>query len=218
MKKQFLVIGAGRFGSALATTLYELGHEVVIVDRNEARIEVVMNRVTHAAIVDASDEVALRKLGLNNFDQVIVAIGNNLEANILATVAAKSSGAKYVISKATSHLAAQVLAKVGADEVVRPEHDMGVRLAKRLCRPSVIDAFKLGNDYGVIEVEANKKLSGTLKSLRLTNRFAVQVIVVNRDGKVEVSPQADFEILPGDQLVLLGSNAAIERINDYLTG
>ncbi len=218
MKKQFLVIGAGRFGSALATTLYELGHEVVIVDRNEARIEVVMNRVTHAAIVDASDEVALRKLGLNNFDQVIVAIGNNLEANILATVAAKSNGAKHVISKATSHLAAQVLAKVGADEVIRPEHDMGVRLARRLCRPSVIDAFKLGNDYGVIEVEANKKLSGTLKSLRLTNRFAVQVIVVNRDGKVEVSPQADFEILPGDQLVLLGSNAAIERINDYLTG
>jgi trk system potassium uptake protein len=121
--KQFLVIGAGRFGSALATTLYELGHEVVVIDNSEERVEAIMNQVTYAAIVDATDEDALQKLGVGNFDHVIVAIGENLEANILATVAAKSSGAQQVISKASSNLAAQVLERVGVPEF--PDRDTG---------------------------------------------------------------------------------------------
>lgn len=176
-----------------------------------------MNHVTHAAIVDATDEEALRKLGCGNFDAVVVAIGANLEANILTTVAAKSVGAKYVVSKAASSLAARVLAKIGADEVIRPEHDMGVRVAKQLATPSIIDAFNLGPEHGVIEIEVRPKLSGTLEHLRLRNRFGVQVIAVNRGGKVEISPRADFELQPGDKVVLIGSNESVERIRDHLS-
>jgi len=215
--KQFLVIGAGRFGAALATTLYELGHEVVVVDRSEEAIEVIMHRVTHAAIVDATDEEALRKLGCGNFDAVVVAIGDNLEANILATVAAKSVGARHVVSKVASALAARVLAKVGADEVVRPEHDMGVRVAKQLATPSILDAFELGPEHGVIEIEVRPPLVGTLESLRLRNRFGVQAIAVNRGGKLEVGPSGDFELRPADKVVLIGNNVAIERIRDFLS-
>ncbi len=135
--QQFLVIGAGRFGSAVATTLYDLGHEVVVVDQREAAIEAIMDQVTHAIIADATDEQALNKIGVANFDAVIVAIGTGLESNILATLAAKSIGARHVVSKATSNLAARVLARVGADLVVRPEHDMGQRLARQLAAPSI---------------------------------------------------------------------------------
>jgi trk system potassium uptake protein TrkA len=215
--KQFLVIGAGRFGSAVARTLYHLGHEVVIVDRSEEAVEAVMHQVTHAAIVDAGDEEALRKLGCANFDAVIVAIGTNLEANILATVAAKSCGARYVVSKAASTLAARVLEKVGADEVVRPEHDMGVRVARQLATPSILDAFNLGPDHGVIEVDIRGKLSGTLATLHLRKRFGVQAIAVNREGKLEVGLHGDFELRPGDKVVMIGRNDAIARISDYLS-
>lgn len=215
--KQFLVIGAGRFGSAVATTLYTLGHEVVVIDRSEEAIEAIMHQVTHAAIADATDEAALRKLGCSNFDAVIVAIGHNLEANILATVAAKSVGARHVVSKVASGLAARVLARVGADEVIRPEHDMGIRVARQLATPSIIDAFNLGPEHGVIEIEVRPRLAGTLESLRLRNRFGVQVIAVNRAGRLEVGPRADFELKPGDKVVLIGSNEAVERIRDFLS-
>jgi trk system potassium uptake protein TrkA len=215
--KQFLVIGAGRFGAAVATTLYNLGHEVVVIDRDEDAVETIMNQVTHAAIVDATDEDALRKLGAGNFDAVVVAIGENLEANILATVAAKSVGARHVVSKVASGLAARVLARVGADEVIRPEHDMGIRVAKQLATPSILDAFNLGTEHGVIEIEVRPSLSGSLEGLRLRNRFGVQVIAVNRGGKLEIGPPATYELKPGDKVVLIGSNEAVERIRDYLS-
>lgn len=213
--KQFLVIGAGRFGSALATTLYDLGHEVVVVDLSESRVEAIMDHVTHAVIMDATDEEALAKLGLNTFTQVVVAIGSNLEASILTIVAAKNRGAAQVISKATSETAARVMVKVGADEVVRPEHDMGVRVAKHLATPSIVDAFSLGDDYEVIEFQAQRKLCGRLKDLKLSNRFGVQVIAVNRHGKLELSPTADFVISPGDNVVLIGETNAVSRLRDH---
>lgn len=215
--KQFLVIGAGRFGSAVATTLYNLGHEVVVVDRSEEAVEGIMNQVTHAAIADATDEDTLRKLGCSNFDAVVVAIGENFEANVLATVAAKSVGARHVVSKVASALAARVLARIGADEVIRPEHDMGIRVARQLATPSILDAFNLGTEHGVIEIEVGSRLVGSLESLRLRNRFGVQVIAVNRAGRLEVGPRADFELKPGDKVVLIGSNEAIAKIRDYLS-
>jgi trk system potassium uptake protein TrkA len=110
-----------------------------------------------------------------------------------------------------------VLAKVGADEVIRPEHDMGVRVARKLATPSIVDAFDLGPDHGVIEIEVRPQLAGTLERLRLRNRFGVQVIAVNRAGKLEVGPTGEFELRPGDRVVLIGTNAAMERIRDYLS-
>ena len=215
--KQYLVIGAGRFGSALASTLYELGHEVVVADSSEARIDEVMENVTHAVILDATDEDALQKLGLKNFDEVIVAIGNDLEASILTIVAAKNQGAKTILSKATSDTAARVMMKVGADKVVRPEHDMGVRVAKSLVTPTIIDAFNLGENYEVIEFTAQKKLCGSLRELKLANRFGVQVIAINRRGKLEISPDADFVIAPGDDVVIIGETDAVERLREHFS-
>lgn len=218
VKKAFLVIGVGRFGSAVARALYEQGNEVVIIDNSEEDVERLMDHVTHAVIADATDEEVLRRVGVANFDAVIVSIGANFEANVLATVAAKSLGAKRIISKVTGEMSAAVLTKVGADEVIRPEHDMGTRLAQQLTTPALVDAFDLGTLHSVIEVAVPKNLVGSLADLRLPNRFNVQVIAVNRGGEVVASPGATFELKTGDRVVLIGSNEALHKFRDHLSG
>ena len=214
---QYLVIGVGRFGSAVATTLYDLGAEVVAVDRDESELSEVMANVTHAAVVDATDERALAQLGLRDFDAVIVAIGDNLEAAILATSVAKAGGARCVISKANNRTAARILASVGADEIVRPEHDMGRRLAEQLASPNRIAALELGTDHSIVELEVRDQLLGTLSELQLPHRFGVQVLAVHRGSEIEVSPSADFEIVAGDRLVMFGPNDGHERIRGFVT-
>lgn len=214
--KQFLVIGVGRFGSALARALYQEGHEVVVIDQDEDKIDRIMDHVTHALIADSTDEDVLRRVGCSNFDAVVVSIGANFEANIMTTVAAKNLGAKHVIAKATSATAAAVLTRIGADQVVRPEHDMGTRLAQQLTTPELVDSFDLGEEHSVIEVEAGGKLLGTLEDLRLPNRFGVQVIAVNRSGDVVVTPGADQVLVEGDDVVVIGSNDAIARFREHL--
>jgi trk system potassium uptake protein len=216
--RSFLIIGAGRFGEAVASTLFQAGHEVVVVDASEAAVQRVMTSATQVVIADGTDERALRDLGAANFDAVVVAIGNDLEASVLATAAAKDAGSKRVVAKAPTSVAERILHRVGADEVVRPERDMGVRLAQHLVTPSLVDAIPLGEDYGVVEVRATVGLAGRLSKLRLPNRFGVQVIAIDRDGRLIVSPGADFEVLEGDRLVLVGSNAATARLRDHLAG
>ena len=218
MSKQILVIGCGRFGSAVARTLAQSGHEVVVADHDEVALRTVMDEVAHAAVVDATDEEALRRLGVANFDTVIIAIATDFEAGVLATVAAKSAGAEHIVAKATTGTAARVLLRVGADEVVRPEHDMGVRLAQQIATPSIVDAFMLGDEHEVVEVDVGTQeaMHGRLSKLRLPNRFGVQVIAVNRGGKLTVSPGADFEVQMGDRVVVIGEVEAVRRFERAL--
>jgi trk system potassium uptake protein len=135
---------------------------------------------------------------------------------VLATAAAKDAGATHVVSKAPSALLERILRRVGADEVVRPERDMGVRLAEHLANPRLVDAFRLGSAFEVVEIEAVEALAGTLAHLRLPNRFGVHVIAVDRGGELTIAPRADFEVRPGDRLVLVGANDAVERFERYL--
>ena len=214
--REFLIVGLGRFGSVLAQTLYDMGHEVVGVDIDEDAVERVMSHVTHAVVLDATEEGPLQKLGVGNFDHVVITLGSSLEASILATVVAKSAGAKNVIAKAISPLSARVLASVGADEVVQPEHDMGVRLARQLDAPDIMDSFALGANHGVVEIEIHGKLCGTLHDLELPKKFGVQVIAVTRLGKLEVTPSADFEVLEGDRIVVIGANEDIDKLRDFV--
>lgn len=220
MKKQVLVIGAGRFGVALATTLTEGGHEVVVLDRDEAALKPLMDDVAHAAVGDGSDVATLRELGASNFDVVVVAVASDFEAGVLCTVAARSADAKRLVAKATTGTAARVLAAVGADEVVRPEHDLGVRLAHQIATPSIVDAFQLGPDHEVVEVEVDdaSPLQGPLAELRLPNRLGVQIIAVTRAGALSVNPGADFAVRPGDRLVAIGATDAIQALQKEIAG
>jgi trk system potassium uptake protein TrkA len=218
VSKQILVIGAGRFGSAVALTLVDVGHEVVVADVNEATLQPLMDEVAHAAVVDATDEEALRQLGAGEFDTIVIGIGTNFEASILATVAAKAAGGQRVVAKATSAIAARVLLRVGADEVVRPEHDMGVRLAHQIATPSLVDAFRLGDDYEVVEIEVGDEemLHGSLADLRLPNEYGVQVMAVTRESGLKVSPGAQFQVQRGDRLVVIGEVDAVRKFEAAL--
>jgi trk system potassium uptake protein len=206
-RKQFLVIGLGRFGSAVARTLFELGHEVVAIDSRSEPVDEISGGVTQAAIADATDEAVLRDLGVSGFDVVVVAIGNNIEANIYTTLAARDAGAKHIVCKAVDEMSKRILLKIGADKVIRPENDSGVRLAQHLANPKMIGQIELGAEYSVMELEAASTLVGRLEKVQ---QNGVKVIAYARGEVVQAS--APDSIQAGDKLVLLGKQAALERL------
>ncbi|MGB9847072.1 MAG: potassium channel family protein, partial [Desulfotomaculales bacterium] len=150
--KQFAVIGLGRFGSSVARTLAQMGYEVLAVDSDDERVSAISDEVTYAVQVDAMEEEALKSLGLRNFDVVIVAIGQEVKASILVTVMLKEMGVSKVVAKANDELHGKVLQKVGADVVVFPERDMGVRLAHALVSRNIIDQIRLSPEYSIAEI------------------------------------------------------------------
>ena len=147
--KQFLVLGLGRFGSAVATTLVELGYEVLGVDTDPEKVNDLKNKITEVVQADISDERTLSELGAKNFDAAIVGIGSNLESSILTTIILKEMGIKYIIAKAQNKLHAKVLEKIGVDKIVFPERDMGIRIARNLITPNIKDYIDLEPDYSI---------------------------------------------------------------------
>ncbi len=211
--KTFAVIGAGRFGSSLARTLYELGHEVMIMDSNDEIIQSVSEHVTHAVVVDVMDEAALRELGLSNFDVVIVAIGSDTEASIMATIMAKELGAKKVISKATSDFQGKVLRKVGADRVIFPERDMGIRVAHNLVSTNVLEFIELSPDYGIIEITALSTWVGlSLAQIDLPSKHKLNVIAIKNKEYIDIAPSSDVIIQNDDSLVIVASTTTITKL------
>lgn len=213
--KQFAVLGLGRFGSSLAKTLYDLGHEVLAVDEREEAVQEISESVTHAVQADATDESALRSLGLRNFDVVIVSIGADIQASILVTLIVKELGVKYVVAKAQSELHAKVLYKIGADRVVLPERDMGLRLAHNLVSSNVLDFIELSSDYSIVEVAALNEWQGkTLKDLNFRRKYGLNVIAIKHNGEMNVSPRAEDIIEENDVLVVIGENEGITRLEN----
>jgi len=211
--KSFAVIGCGRFGSAVARTLYELGNEVLAIDGDEERIESISPDVTHAVQADVMDEGVLRELGLRNVDVVIVSIGSDMQASIMATLIAKELGVNKVVAKAQSELHGKVLKKIGADKVIYPERDMGVRVAHNLASQSIIDYIELSPDYSILEITSipswhNKSLA----ELKLRNKHNINVMAIKRYDSIVVSPDPDEKIKMGDVLVVLGSTSDIAKL------
>lgn len=212
-RKQFLIIGLGRFGSGFANTLYDLGQEVVAMDSNVEPVQQNMNRVTHAVVADAIDEATLRDIGLDHFDAVIVAIG----ANIYATPAAKDARARYIDRFADDVISKRILEKIGADKVIRPEFDSGVELAYSLASPKLLAQIDLTDDISVIELEASDGLNGSLEGLGFA-KLVIQVIAHARGQTVRTALAADTEIERGGRLALLGRNAALEKLRESAAG
>lgn len=211
--KQFVVIGCGRFGSSVAKTLYDLGHEVLAIDLDEEKVQDISDSVTCAVQADVTDEKVLAELGIRNFDVVIVSIGSNYQASIMATLIAKDLGVKKVIVKAHDELHGKVLSKIGADRIIFPERDMGVRVAHNLVSSNILDFIELSPDYSILEIAALEKWSNrTLKELRLPTKYGINVMAIKRGDDINVSPYADDIILEGDVLVVIGSTKDIEKL------
>lgn len=211
--KQFVIIGLGRFGSSVAKTLYALGHDVLAIDSNEDLVQEISDSVTHAVQMDATDENALRTLGLRNFDVAVVTIGANIQASVMATLLVKDMGIKYIIAKGNSDLHAKVLYKIGADRVILPEKDMGVRVAYNLVSSSILDYIELSPDYSIIEIESPKEWYGkSMKELSLRSKYGINVMAIKRNNEVNISPDADDVINKDDIVVAIGSAEDLTKL------
>lgn len=212
MAKEYLIIGLGRFGGSLARTLYGLGHNVLGVDADKHRVDELVEHITHAVEADATDEAVLKSLGVGNFDTVIVSIGGNLEASILITLLVKELGARKVVAKAASDAHGKVLSRVGADRVIFPEKDMGVRVARSLVTENVVDVIELARDVSIIEMEAGSKFGGkSLKELDLRAKFGVTVLAIRSGESIRVPPSPNDVIQRGSIVIVLGNNKDLDR-------
>lgn len=213
VKKQFAVIGLGRFGSSLAGYLAKMGYEVLAVDESEERVQAVANTVTHAVSANSTDEEAMRALGIRNFDVVVVAIGQDIQSSILTTLILKDLGVPSIIVKAQNELHGKVLHKIGADKVVFPERDMGLRVAHQMVSPNILEHIELSPEYSIVEMKAPSVMVGqNLKQLDIRAKYNCNVLAVKRGGQMNITPRADEPIEAQDVLVIVGRNDQLTKM------
>lgn len=211
MRKQFAIIGMGRFGSSIAKTLSQLGFEVLAIDHREETVQEVSAYVTHAVQADSTDEEALRALGIRNLDVVVVAIGEDIQASILTTLILKEMGIPTIVVKAVNDLHGKVLKKIGADKVVYPERDMGQRVAHHLISSNIIDYIELSADYSIVEIKASAQMIGkSLKQLDIRAKYGCNVIAIKQNEQLIIPPSAEETLKPDDILVLVGKNSSLQ--------
>lgn len=217
--KQFVVIGLGRFGISVAQTLYDSGHDVLAIDKDEDLIQEISDHVTHAVQMDATDELALRTLGLRNFDVAVITIGSDIKASVMVTLIVKELGVKYIIAKGNSELHAKVLYKIGADRVVLPEKDMGVRVAHNLVSSNILDYIELSPDYSIVEIETPNSWKGkTLRELNVRANFGINIMAIRKvDDMVNISPNADDIIEDGDVLIAIGGSDELNKLENIIS-
>jgi trk system potassium uptake protein TrkA len=218
MKKQFAVIGMGRFGSSVAKTLIGLGFEVLAIDSSEQRAQELSNIVTHVVQADSTDEEALRALGLRNFDVVVVAIGQDIQSSILTTIILKEIGVPKVVVKAQNELHGKVLQKIGADKVVYPERDMGQRVAHHLISSNIIDYIELSDDHSIAEIRASRAMIGkSLGQLDIRAKYGCNVMGIKSGTAMNIAPRADDVIKEDDVLIVVGKNSDMKNFEKTFT-
>lgn len=219
MRQNYAIIGLGRFGGSICRTLIESGQEVLAIDSNEDRVNEYMNIATHAVVGNAQDEMTLRSLGIRNFDHVIVAIGEDIQASILVTLMVKEMGVPQILAKAQNEYHAKVLEKVGADRVVHPERDMGVRIAHNLVSKNILDFIELSDEFSLAEIRVTNErfFNKTLLELNFRQRFGLTVVAIRRgDGKVVVSPAASEIVREHDNLLVIGNTDEVDLLDEKL--
>ncbi|MBS4193830.1 potassium channel family protein [Lederbergia citri] len=212
MKKQFAVIGLGRFGGSICRELAEQGMEVLAMDKNEDRVNEFASIATHAVIADTTDENILKSLGIRNFDHVIVAIGEDIQSSILTTLMLKEIGVNHITVKAQNDYHEKVLLKIGADYVVHPERDMGRRIAHYIVSNNILDYLELSDEYSIVEIKVNDLLAGhSLMDLDVRAKYGLNIVAIKRGTEIIVSPQADDPLKKEDILIVIGADSDINR-------
>ncbi len=212
MKKQFIVIGLGRFGHSVVKTLVDANADVLAIDIDEEKVDDVSEFATHAVAVDATDETALKALGLRNFDVAIVSVGD-IQSSVLITLICKELGVKYVLVKAKDDLHAKVLFKIGADKIVFPERDTGIRVANNLLASNIIDFVEIFKNYGMLEIAVPAEWVGkSLLELDIRKNFNMNIIAIKHNNDINVNPAADDKLMDGDVVIVIGSEEDMNKI------
>lgn len=212
-RHEFIVIGLGRFGTSLAMSLDAYGHDVLAVDTDPKRVQIVSQTLANVVQLDATNLDALHEIGADMFDTGVVCIGSDFEANLLTTVVLRKLGVRRVIAKATTVTQQEILQRVGADEVILPEHEAGVRLARKLAAIDFVDFLELSNDTGVVEiVTPSQFIDKTLKEADIRRLYGLSVVAIKRGDQVIISPGSDETLLESDILVILGRTSDCEKL------
>lgn len=213
IKKEFVVFGLGRFGKSVATTLAESGCEVLVVDNDELVIQEMADIVTYAVKADVTDADVLETLGISNFDGAIVGIGENLESSVMVTILAKELGIPYVLAKAQTDLHAKILKKVGADAVVFPEKETGIRIAHNLLLGNFFDAIELSSRYSIMDIDVLGLWAGkSILELDFRAKYKINIIGIKRQGSININPLPEEKLLDGDILVVIGENDMLNKL------
>lgn len=216
--RQFAVIGLGRFGRAVCTTLHKLGYEVLAADQEELQVSQALadQIVDHALQLDTTQPNALKEAGILEFDTVIVAIGNYVEASVITTLNLKEAGVRHVVAKASSEIHGKLLNRVGADQVVFPEYEMGCELARSLTSPGILERFEIDPDHSIAEIVVPQAFDQkTIIDLDLRNRYDLTLLALSQENypdKFEINPSPITRLKAGRLMVVIGSNRGLERL------
>lgn len=214
MEKQYAVLGLGSFGESVALTLENMGCDVLVMDDSYEKIQDISDKVSYAMKADISDPDALQALGGKNLDGVVVAVSENLEAGIMATMLCKEMGIPLVVAKAKNKLQGAILKRVGADRIVYPEIEMGSRVAKSLVSREFMDWIELSNDYSMVEIAVPDKWVGrTLVDINVRERLGINVVGIIINGKIDVTLDPQKPLPEGGILIVIGANDVLEKFD-----
>lgn len=214
--RKFAVIGLGNFGFHAVRSLYEDGNEVVAIDTDKSRVQAIDSHATQAVVLDATDRDALKTLGLEDMDAVIVSTGTRIATSIQICLYLQEMGVKKILAKAQDDDHGKILMRVGATGIIHPERDMAVRVSRSLSRPNVLDFIALSDEFDLIQAEPPGEFIGkSLRELNLRVRYSIHVIAIRQPDPEHfiLVPPADFIIHDRDILIMLGKSRDIKRIN-----
>ena len=212
--KSYVVIGLGRFGTELATRLYARGEEVMVIDTNDQLIDKIADKVTRAVAADARDLDVLTKLGVENFEHAVVAVGSDLASSALITMNLKSLNVPYILCKAHDDIYREILERLGADKVIIPEREVADKLALGMTQAGVMEYIELSQEFGIVEMEPIAEWVGkTIRELELRTRYGVNVIAVRGEGDaIKIPPDIDTPIPEDVVMVMLGKYEMFESL------
>ena len=211
--KSILVIGMGRFGRHLARKLLELDNEVLVVDKREDMVQEMSEIMEDILIGDCTNEHVVKSLGVRNFDLCFVTIGDNFESSLIITSLLKKMGAKYIVTKSSRDVQADILKQIGADEVIYPERVLAEKLAVRISKPNIVDYIELTPEYVIFEIGVPLSWKGkTIASIDVRRRYQVSILCIKQYDQVMPMPEADYEFLGNEQIVISGKLMDMEKL------
>lgn len=213
IRKEFVIFGVGEFGTNVAKTLANSGATVMVVDQDDKQLETIANDVTHSVCADATNPEAMRQLGIRNYDGAIVGIGHNLQTSVLITMQLKEMGVPFIMVKASTDIEGRILAKVGADKVIFPDREMGIRIGNEIMNGNYFEALELSEEYSIVDISVPQSWVGkTLREANIRSHYGVSVIGIRGLEEININPPANYTLTGQDVLIILGHNTDIQDL------
>ena len=217
MKKQIAVLGLGRFGASVARSLYNLGHDVLAIDKDELRVQTIMGTSTYALTGDCTNDAVLKELGIPDYDAAVVAIGSDVVSSIMTSVLLKTMGVPYVVARAHNELHGNTLDRIGVDKVIHAEEEMGNRLAHNMFNPNVEEYLEITTTFGISKLRVPERFVGmSLKELGFSSprdKYGLAVLALRRGRDITLNPDTDDRLRGGDWLVLAGRDELLDQLD-----